>query len=240
MENCLNTRTKLSNLRINLQLAFAIRVGFRYKSNVKPFQAKPNATTGFSLLELLITMALMVILTTMMYGFASAKHQRNQKQLCADNLQKIYLAMQIYANDFGGKLPENTNAATSEEVLDKLVPRYTADTSIFICPGGRDSQIPSGEPLAKHKISYAYYMGNQLPTNENATPFVLMSDRQINTEPKRAGELVFSPDGKSPGNNHHKYGGNFLFSDGSVKASGPQLPFSLAFTQGVVLLNPKP
>jgi prepilin-type N-terminal cleavage/methylation domain-containing protein len=203
---------------------------------MKPFERKRNAPRGFSLVELLITLALMVVLTTMMWGFASAKHQRNQKQLCADNLQKIYLAMQIYANDFGGKLPQNTNAVTSEEVLDELVPKYTADTSIFICPGGRDSQIPSGEPLIKHKISYAYYMGNRLDTPQ----IVLMSDRQVNTEPKHAGEFVFSTNGKPPGNNHHKYGGNFLFSDGSVQASGPQLTFSLVFTQGVVLLNPKP
>jgi prepilin-type N-terminal cleavage/methylation domain-containing protein len=201
---------------------------------------KLHRSGGFSLIELLITLALMVILTTMMYGFASAKHQRTQKQLCADNLQKIYLAMQIYANDFGGRLPLSTNATTSEQVLDELVPRYTADTSIFICPGGRDSQIPNGEPLTKHKISYAYYMGYQLPTNENATPFVLMSDRQINTEPKHAGEIVFSPNGKSPGNNHHKYGGNFLFSDGSMQSSPAQLAFSLAATPDVVLLNPKP
>jgi type II secretory pathway pseudopilin PulG len=210
------------------------------QDDMKTLQRGKKKPAAFSLVELLITLALMVVLTTMMWGFASAKHQRNQKQLCADNLQKIYLAMQIYANDFGARLPENTNAQTSETVLDELVPKYTADTSIFICPGGHDSEIPSGEPLTKHKISYAYYMGNQLPTNENATPFVLMSDRQVNTEPKRAGEFVFSTTGKSPGNNHHKYGGNFLFSDGSVQASGPQLAFSLVFTSGVVLLNPEP
>jgi prepilin-type N-terminal cleavage/methylation domain-containing protein len=192
---------------------------------------------GFSLIELLITLALILILTTMMFGFASARHQRTAKELCADNLQKIYLALQIYANDFHGALPETTNAQTSEDVLDLLVPKYSADTSIFICPGGRDSQIPSGESLRKHKISYAYYMGRQLNT---ATQTVLLSDRQINTEPKHAGELVFSPNGKPPGNNHYKYGGNFLFSDGSVQASEPQLSFSLAFPQGVVLLNPKP
>lgn len=191
---------------------------------------------AFSLIELLVTLALMIVMFTMLYGFGSASHQRTQKELCHDHLQKIYLAMQIYANDFGGQLPLNTNAVTSEAVLDELVPRYTADTTIFICPGGRDAPIPSGAPLAKYKISYAYYMGRRL----NPPSEVLMSDRQVDTEPKRAGEYVFSRNGKPPGNNHHKYGGNFLLGDGSVLGSGPQLTFSLAVPPGVVLLNPKP
>ena len=203
---------------------------------MKPFRRNPVATAGFSLVELFATLLLMIVLSTMMWGFALTRHQRNQKQLCADNLQKIYLAMQIYANDFGGELPHTTNAATSEEVLDKLVPRYTADTSTFICPGGRDPQIPSGESLIKHKISYAYYMGRHLDTPQA----VLMSDRQVDTQPKSAGEFVFSSNGRSPGNNHHKYGGNFLLCDGSVQSCPAQLTFSLAATQGVVLLNPKP
>ena len=191
---------------------------------------------GFSLIELLITLALLCVMSVMLYGFASASHQRSQKKLCADNLQKIYLAMQIYANDFGGRLPQDTNAVTSEKVLDELVPKYTVDTSIFICPGGRDSQIPSGEPLTKHKISYAYYMGRRL----DMPSAFLMSDRQVNTLPKVAGEYVFSPNGKSPGNNHHKYGGNFLLCDGSVQDSPARLTFSLPAERGIVLLNPKP
>ena len=222
------------------RVSIVTRAGFRYKAGMKPAPNRCRAAAGFSLVELLVTLALLSVLSVMLYGFASASHQRSQKKLCADNLQKIYLALQIYANDFGGRLPQDTNAMTSEPVLNELVPRYTADTSIFICPGGRDSQIASGEPLVKHKISYAYYMGYRLPSSPVGTPIVLMSDRQMDTGPKHAGELVFSPNGKSPGNNHHKYGGNFLFSDGSVQATGPLLPFSLAFTQGVVLLNPKP
>lgn len=191
---------------------------------------------AFSLIELLVTLAILCILSAMLYGFGSASRQRSQKKLCADNLQKIFLSLQIYANDFKGGLPQNTNAVTSEDVLDELVPKYSVDTTIFICPGGRDAVFPSGESLRKHKISYAYFMGRRLDTPQ----LPLMSDRQINAEPKRAGELVFSADGKPPGNNHHKFGGNFLLADGSVQNSPPQLAFSLAAAPGVVLLNPKP
>ena len=166
----------------------------------------------------------------------SPGRQRSQKKLCADNLQKIYLALQIYANDFHGALPQNPGAATSEDALGQLVPKYTADTSIFICPGGRDAAIPSGEPLRNHKISYAYFMGR----GWTARKTFLMSDRQVDTQPKHPGEFAFSPDGRPPGNNHHKYGGNFLLGDGSVLDSPALLAFSLAIPPGVVLLNPKP
>ena len=195
-----------------------------------------QAQAGFSLIELLITLALIIILTTMMWGFGSANRQRAEKKACQQNLSKIYLAMQIYANDYGGKLPANTNAQTSETALDVLVPRYTVDTSIFICPGGRGSALPEGESFRKRRISYAYYMGVHLNDAQQA----LMSDRQVNTQAKNAGDYAFSTTGKPPGNNHHKYGGNFLFGDGHMEMTPAQVPFSLAVTQGVVLLNPRP
>lgn len=196
---------------------------------------RSSKTPAFSLIELLVVMAIIVVVSVMLYSFGSPVHQRTQKELCADNLQKIFLGLQIYSDDFG-KFPANTNAQTSEEVLNVLVPRYTVDTSLFICPGGRDSDIPSGAPIGKYKISYAYYMGRG--TNDSGD--FIMSDRQINTLSKNTGDQVFSLDGKSPGNNHHKYGGNVLFCDGSVQATPPVATFSLAFSNDIVLLNPKP
>ncbi len=203
---------------------------------MKPAANRIARSKGFSLIELMLVIAIMAILSAMMYSFSSGRHQRNQKQLCGDNLQKIYLAMQIYANDFKAALPTSTNALTSEPVLEELVPRYTADTSIFICPGGRDAEIPSGEPLTRYTISYAYYMGRKL----DGPQIVLMSDRQVNTLPKAVGDYAFSKNGKAPGNNHHKFGGNFLMGDGSIQASPAQLTFSLPIEPGIVLLNPKP
>ena len=88
----------------------------------------------------------MAIMSAMLYGF-SAGHQRSQRNLCARQSPENLPGAADLRERFRGTLPQNTNAQTSEAVLDELVPKYTADTSIFICPGGRDSQIPSGEPL---------------------------------------------------------------------------------------------
>jgi prepilin-type processing-associated H-X9-DG protein len=196
----------------------------------------PSSQSGFSLFELLIVLVLMIVIMTMMWGFGSESRQRAAQRACQQNLEKIYVSLQIYANDFSGRLPANTNAQTSEEPLSLLVPHYTVDTSIFICPGGRDPALPSGVSFTNAKISYAYYMGGRLGDAQQP----LMSDRQLNKLPKRAGDFAFSARGKPPGNNHYKYGGNFLFCDGHADLTPPQLPFSLVTPPDVVLLNPKP
>ncbi|HVM48810.1 MAG TPA: prepilin-type N-terminal cleavage/methylation domain-containing protein [Candidatus Acidoferrum sp.] len=191
---------------------------------------------GFSFIELLVVVALVLLLATMYWGPMSTSRRRTQQAACRNNLQKAYLALQIYANDHAGAFPEVAEARSSEEPLSQLVPHYTVDTSVFTCPGSKDAALPAGEPFAKRRISYAYFMGRNT-TNASAP---LMSDRQVDARAKNAGEPAFSSTGKPPGNNHGKAGGNFLFVDGHVEATPPLLPFSLGVTQGVVLLNPRP
>ena len=194
-----------------------------------------SSTAAFSLVELMIVIAMIVVVYAMWMGSMSGSRAQTKAENCSDHLQKIFLAAQIYENDFG-KFPLNTNARTSESVLDSMVPHYTSDTSIFTCPASPDWSIPAGDSLNKHTISYAYYMGRG--TNAGSADF-LMSDRQINTQSKNSGDQVFSLSGWAPGNNHGKYGGNVLFCDGHVQNMPPRAPFSLAFSNDVVLLNPK-
>jgi prepilin-type N-terminal cleavage/methylation domain-containing protein len=189
---------------------------------------------GFSLLELLIVAAILLALTSLYWGSSSRSAQKRQQQVCRNNLQKIFVALEIYADEQAGKFPQVTNASTSAEALNGLVPRYTADTSVFICPGSKNPPTAGSTSLLKQKISFAYYMGR---CNADASE-ALMSDQQVDTLAKAPGQLTFSPDGTPPGNNHHQYGGNFLFCDGRTEPSPPRVPFSLGLTQGVVLLNP--
>lgn len=191
---------------------------------------------AFSLVELLVTLTLLLIMAVMYHGFSSNVRQRQQKKACQKNLQSIYVAMEIFANEHDGAFPVAAGAQSSEEPLAQLVPRFTVDTAAFICPGSKDARLPNGESFAKRRISYAYCMGRRL-TDANA---LLMSDRQINTLPKNQGDQVFSRTGKPPGNNHHKYGGNYLFTDGRLEMSSSTAPFTIAWPEGVVLLNPKP
>ena len=195
-----------------------------------------GSPAGFSLVELLITLALLLIISTMYFGFSSPNRQRSAKQNCQANLRKIFLAQEIYAHDNAGRFPVVAGATTSEVPLDLLVPRYSVDRAIFICPGSKDAPLPAGESLRTNKISYAYYMGRM----SGGLATALMSDAQVNTNSKNIGAAIFSATGKAPGNNHHQFGGNILFNDGHVEQSATNLVTPLTLTEGVVLLDPKP
>lgn len=200
-------------------------------------QDGPSANAAFSLIELLVVVAILVVLTTLYWSYGTGPSRRDRDlAACQHNLERIYLAMDIYSHDNKDKYPVVTNARTTEDALAALVPHYTSDTSIFLCPSSGDAPPPPDKSLRDWKTSYAYYMGRSAGDVDT----VLMSDQQVDTRSKGKGDTVFSETGKPPGNNHGKDGGNFMMCQGSVVSSSNNAPFSLRFTQPVVLLNPKP
>jgi prepilin-type N-terminal cleavage/methylation domain-containing protein/prepilin-type processing-associated H-X9-DG protein len=193
----------------------------------------PSSNAAFSLIELLVVVAILAIITALFWSYGPSRRDR-ELDSCRQNLERIYLAMDIYSRDNNSKYPVVTNAATSEAALAPLVPHYTSDTQIFVCPASGNPFQPVDTAFSNWKISYAYYMGHR----SSDPDAVVMSDEQINTHDKSKGDTVFSETGKPPGNNHGKGGGNFMLCDGSVVPSDVNAPFSLRFTQPIVLLNP--
>ncbi len=199
--------------------------------------ASRSVRRGFSLLELLIVVSILMILTVMLDSQFSMSHQQRALAGCRGNLQKIYLALSLYANDNHGDFPSQIGAARSEGPLSLLIPRSTTETAFFICPGSGDDAIPEGEPFNHRRISYAYYMGWTTTTGAGQ---VIASDWQVDTAPKNTGQQIFSLDGKGPGNNHQKHGGNLIFIDGQTITCGSKTPRDLRCPSAIALLNPKP
>ena len=195
------------------------------------------STAGFSLLELFLVAVIIFIVFTLFISAGSKSGQEKRLAACQSNLQNIYAALRTFSQDNNGALPAVPGAQTSEAPLSLLVPKYTTGSEFFICPGGRDKPLPDAQPFADRKISYAYYLGRTLEDGSDAP---LVSDAQVDTASKTQGQIVFSPDGKKPGNNHNKFGGNFLFCDGNVQPTPARLAFPLPQATNVILLNPKP
>ena len=190
-----------------------------------------------SLLEVFLVMVIIFIVFTLYISAGSKGGQEKRLADCQANLQSIYASLNAFAQDNHGALPAVPGAQTSEAPLSRLVPKYTTGTEFFICPGGNDKPLPDAQPFADKKISYAYYMGRTLADGSGAP---LMSDAQVDAAPKTSGQTVFSLNGKKPGNNHNKFGGNFLFCDGIVQYTPAVLTFALPLATNVILLNPKP
>jgi prepilin-type N-terminal cleavage/methylation domain-containing protein/prepilin-type processing-associated H-X9-DG protein len=194
----------------------------------------PAACSAFSLIEMLIVVALLVVFHVLYFTSISGRKQRGMKTVCAENLQRIYVAANIYATEHGGRFPVVQSASHSADALRVLIPKYTSETGAFVCPGtGKPSDVPPDE-FGRRKIGYSYYMG--LSASNTLLP--LLTDAQVNTKSKETGQKVFSASGKPPGNNHKQFGGNLLFCDGHVQSISTNATFPMVLTPGVTLLNP--
>src|SRR4051812_33979946 len=184
-------------------------------STSAPEKTRANA---FSLIELLLVVLIIMVLTILTTSRITGTNRDKIKAQCQGNLQKIFLSSSIYANDNKGNFPYLKTAEHSEEPLSLLIPRCTTLTEMFICPGSGDRTLPEGESFARRRISYAYYMGR---TNNEGPDEVLLTDRQVDTSPKRMGQRIFSNDGKKPGANHAKYGGCYVMMSGDSGGTRP-------------------
>ena len=204
--------------------------------NTRPQHAPAHA--GFMMIELICVMAIILILFSLYWGggtLGGGAGSKSDFASCSRNLQFVHTSLSTYATDNNDKFPFVRGAQTADEPLALLVPKYTSQTSSFICPASGDRALPESKPFANRRISYAYVMGL---TRTNDPAQFLMSDEQLDTKPKGAGAPAFSPNGKGHARNHGKSGGNILLIDGSVQTQPANTRVTLAFDKGV-LLNPK-
>src|SRR6266850_3598073 len=181
--------------------------------------SEERRTRAFSLIELLLVIAIVAILAALILPAVSKAYARGKRAKCLSNLKQIGLAFHTFGHDHQDKLPMqvSTNSGGSLEFVARG-PNYSfrhlqvlsnelVDPRLLICPA--DTRFPADTfaVLRNENVSYFVAPGGQFGNTDS----LLAGDRNITI----AWPYANSP----PGWTHemHDGQGNILFGDSRVE-----------------------
>ena len=92
---------------------------------------------GFSLIELLVVVAIMAILAALLLPSLSKAKSKAQQTQCMNNVKQLTAAVIIYVSDYGKTVPDivagQTGGQTAGWALN-LVDYYSKTTNLLLCP----------------------------------------------------------------------------------------------------------
>ncbi len=193
-----------------------------------------NRKNGFTLVEMLVVLAIISILAGFLLPALSGARERARRTTCMNNLRQFSIAFEMYADDFYERFPNDhpaLYAGATNNNLKTIYPYYIKTNKTFWCPsslkrnlpppdgdiGQYHSSPPSDNNWAEWKndwySSYSFVFG--LTTGNKKTKQVpVISDRGIYNTRNLLGYPNLS--GSNPLTGNHEWGINVLYLDGSV------------------------
>lgn len=147
----------------------------------------------FTLLELLVVVAIIGILAAMLLPVLGVAREKARRISCAGNLKQLGMAIMMYADDHNGVLPAPLWASDFNEMLNE---KYVEDLNAFVCP---TAEGPSG-----HGTYYGYRGKGKSFSDGNSSTTQLMKDNTYNHTEK---------------NDAREYYINYLYMDGHVDST---------------------
>jgi prepilin-type processing-associated H-X9-DG protein len=189
-----------------------------------------RTTRAFSIIELLVIIAITTVLTLFLFAALSRKGRGARRDVCKNRLKNIGLAYRIFATDHNDLFPWQTNLQSSatqntpaDEILAYMLP-LTNELStplILVCP--KDTRTPATRWLDLRRQNISYFVG--LDAAEVLPQTFLAGERHLTVKSKLLGPgrvtISAPPAQLSWAPILHKKYGNAVMADGSVQDLTP-------------------
>lgn len=125
------------------------RKGYEKEKIMKNRSFSGGCRLAFSLIELLVAIAIIGILAALLLPSLAASKQRALTAQCLSNLRQVGLGMTLYADESSGLLPESggtifwdqTDPETQKYGWMQQILTYTRSTNIYRCPSDLKGQF---------------------------------------------------------------------------------------------------
>jgi type II secretory pathway pseudopilin PulG len=188
--------------------------------------SRPQAPAGFTLVHLLVLLAILVLLIAMVVPMITRLRQRSDLAHCKDNLRQIGATLLLYTQTNNGKFPVSATVENPHpDVLDCLTASHlTPDPAGFYCPAEhRPALCFSPQNFKSGIIGYYYFSASKLSNSADPamSKFLRSSvswPRELNTTMAPNTWIMSDIWVSSEPTSHAacKKGVNFLKVDGSV------------------------
>jgi prepilin-type N-terminal cleavage/methylation domain-containing protein len=115
-----------------------------------PHRPSNHSAKGFTLVELLVVMAILAILLSLIMAAISRARANASAVACCANLRQIGVAFHVYAGDNAGRLPDPSDSGISWETAIRFcssnVLRCPADEEIYPAVGSSYDWRDTGNP----------------------------------------------------------------------------------------------
>jgi prepilin-type N-terminal cleavage/methylation domain-containing protein len=137
----------------------------------------------FTLIELLIVIAIIAILAAMLLPALSRAKEQGKRVTCLSNVRQLTISMIVFAGDNNREYPDHQHQHLSwvpNSTFNEMEKNYATDYEEMACPNRQETWLKYGG--SHTRISYYLHVGintsnwSQLPSEVSWTPLKRMTD----------------------------------------------------------------